>query len=272
MMTRVGTPRTSPEKKDRKVAVLHDLGAPVGDDLGQTAGGREHGQRRDEGDELAVGDDDPVDQPAAGAHQQRGDHHDDPVEVLGHRLGRERGRPHRGQRHDRPDREVDAAADDHERHADADHADHRGQPQDRQHVVDGAEPVGGGGGADDAEHRQGDTRPRLRPTGRRGSPARCGARPRRRAAGERPSPSPRSCCPLPRPSLALPRGAPPWAARLHDQGVAPGAPSERAGRFLGQHAAVADDQHPVGQAEHLGDLAGDHDDGHAAVGVPADSA
>ena len=42
---------------------------------------------------------------------------------------------------DRADREVDAATGDHERHADADHADDGREPQDRQDVVEVGEPV-----------------------------------------------------------------------------------------------------------------------------------
>ena len=57
-------------EEGEEVAVLDDLGAPVGDDLGQAAGGGEHRQGRDEGDELAVGDDHAVDQPGAGADQR----------------------------------------------------------------------------------------------------------------------------------------------------------------------------------------------------------
>ena len=38
------------------------------------------------------------------------------------------------------------------------------------------------------------------------------------------------------------------------------------GRSLVHHDALADDEHAVGEAEHLLDLAGDHDDGDAAVG------
>ena len=51
------------------------------------------------------------------------------------------------ERDDRADREVDAAAGDHERHADRDHADHRGEPQDRQGVVDAGELLARGGDA-----------------------------------------------------------------------------------------------------------------------------
>ena len=74
------------------------------------------------GDDPAVRDEQAVDQAAAHArpaarmrtmHQERR-----PCE-----LGRQGRRPHRRQRDDRADRQVDAAADDHERHADADHAD-----------------------------------------------------------------------------------------------------------------------------------------------------
>ena len=64
MITSVGMPNTSPEKKSRKPHVLDDLGAPVGDDLGEAAGGGEHRQRGDERHELAVGDHHAVDQPA----------------------------------------------------------------------------------------------------------------------------------------------------------------------------------------------------------------
>ena len=163
MITSAGMPKTEPLKKSRKSLVLDDLRPPVGEDLGQAAGRGEHRQGRDERDELAVGDDDAVDQPGTRAHRERGEHHDDPVEVLGESLGGQGGGPHRRQRDQGAHRQVDAAADDHERHAHADDADHRGQLQDRQHVVDVGEPVAGGDHADDAEDRQGDDQAEVAP-------------------------------------------------------------------------------------------------------------
>jgi hypothetical protein len=83
--------------------------------------------------------------------------------ILGQRLGGQRRGPDRGQGEDRADRQVDAAADDHERHADAHHTDDRGQPQDRQHVVDVGEPVACGDDPDDAEDRQRDDQAEVAP-------------------------------------------------------------------------------------------------------------
>ena len=70
MMTSSGMPSTSlPEEVDEAVD-RDDLGPPVGDDLGQAAGGDQHRQRRDERHDPAVGDQHAVDQPAAGADRR----------------------------------------------------------------------------------------------------------------------------------------------------------------------------------------------------------
>ena len=69
-------------------------------------------------------------------------------------LGRQRRRPHRRQRDERADRQVDAAADDHEGHADRDHADDRRAQQDVDDVVGGEELPVGRDHADDPEDDQ----------------------------------------------------------------------------------------------------------------------
>src|SRR5829696_929408 len=133
-----------------------DLGLLLGDDLGQPTSGGQHRQRGDEGRDPAVRDEDAVDQAAARADRQRGEDHQAPVGVLGHRLGRQRRGPDRGEGGDRADRQVDTPTGDDERHADADDADDRGQPQDRQHVVDAGEAVARGGYADHHQDGEGD--------------------------------------------------------------------------------------------------------------------
>ena len=137
-------------------AVLHDLGAAVGDDLGEPPSRGEHRQRRDEGGQAAVGDDDAVDE-AAGPPDEQGDaDHDDPVDVCRHRLrGQGRG-PHRRQRHDRADRQVDAPSGDDERHADGHHPDDRGLAQDRQGVACVGEALASRDHPDDAEDHERD--------------------------------------------------------------------------------------------------------------------
>ena len=67
--------------------------SPLGDDLGEPPGGGEHREGRDERRDPPVGDEHPVDQAAAGADGERGEHHDDPVGVGGHRLRRQGGGP-----------------------------------------------------------------------------------------------------------------------------------------------------------------------------------
>src|SRR3954454_15093542 len=133
---------------------VDDLGLAITDDLGQAPGAGQHREGHDERHYPAVGDQQPVDQPAAGADRQRDEHHDEPVGVIGHRLGGDRGAPDRRQRDDRSDREVDAAADDHERHPDADDADRRRQLEDRQGVGGGREAVTGRDDPDEAQQQQ----------------------------------------------------------------------------------------------------------------------
>src|SRR5690606_8757789 len=114
-----------------------------------------HRQRDDERCYSSVGDEQTVDQPTCGADRQRRGHDDDPAVVGRDPLRGQRGRPHRRQRDDRADRQVDAATGDHERHPDADHADDRGQSQHGHHVAEVDEPVARGDRADRAEQQQG---------------------------------------------------------------------------------------------------------------------
>jgi hypothetical protein len=106
------------------------LSPPVRQRLGQAAGGDKHRQCHDERDQPPVRNQDAVDQAGAHPDEQRAqDHHERPVT-----LGREGRSPHRCQRDQRTHRQVDAAADDDERHADRHHADDRGAHQDVQDV------------------------------------------------------------------------------------------------------------------------------------------
>ena len=131
------------------VGVGDDLAAPARDLLGQPLRGDQHGQRDDERHDPPVGDQQPVHQPAARADGQRAEHHHHgPV-----RLGGHASCPDRGQRHDLAHRQVDAAADDHDRDPDRDHADHRGRGQDREQVGAGEERVGGGHAHDAQQHQ-----------------------------------------------------------------------------------------------------------------------
>ena len=65
MMTSSGMPNTSCRKKSVKPGHVDDLGPSLGDDLGQTTSGGQHGQRGDERHHPAVGDQQAVDQAAA---------------------------------------------------------------------------------------------------------------------------------------------------------------------------------------------------------------
>jgi hypothetical protein len=93
---------------------LHDLGPVVGHLGGQASGAHQHREGDDERHQPSVGDQQSVDQAGADPDQQRaGDHRGRAVV-----LGGDGGRPDRGKSHQSADREVDAAADDDERHAD----------------------------------------------------------------------------------------------------------------------------------------------------------
>ena len=74
----------------------------------------------------------PLIKPAPSADRERDHDHDDPVRLVGEVLDRRQGRHDRGETHDRADRQVDAARDDDEGHADADDADDRCLAEDRQ--------------------------------------------------------------------------------------------------------------------------------------------
>ena len=53
-----------------EAAVLDDERAPLGEDLGESAGGDEHGEGRHERDDVAVRDHDAVDEPGAEPDQR----------------------------------------------------------------------------------------------------------------------------------------------------------------------------------------------------------
>ena len=65
MMTSSGMPEHVVPEEVAEAGDVDDLGPALGDDLGQAASGREHRQRGDERHDPAVGDEQPVDQPAA---------------------------------------------------------------------------------------------------------------------------------------------------------------------------------------------------------------
>ena len=142
-----------------------------------------------------------------------------------------------------------------------------------EHVVDVGEAVAGGDHADGAEDGQRDDQAEVaahrpgheaRPVA--GAPVVAG-----RAADTSAAPPVVAVVLLlmPRPLRAASlRPGCPVGGPLHDQVEHP-VLVERVGPLLGDDRAVGDHQHAVGQAEHLGDLAGDHDDGDAAVGQVA---
>ena len=112
------------------------------------------------------------------------------------------------------------------------------------------------------------TRPRLRPSGPAIRPGSAGGTVRGRAGPcpavvVAPSLMPR---PLRTSSMRRRRVG---GRSFHDQVEHP-VLVERVGRRLGDDDAVGDHQHAVGQAQHLGDLAGDHHDRDPAVGQGAD--
>ena len=137
------------------------------------------------------------------------------------------------------------------------HADDRGEPQDGQHVVDAGEPVAGG-----------DRRRRRTSTTQRDDQAEVAARPTpeqdrsprdsRGPVGDRLDPGALvggrcGCRDVLLAHAALPsmtRSSTPCSSMLGRRTVV-------------EHPAVGDHQDPVGQAEHLLDLAGDDDDGDA---------
>ena len=122
-----------------------DLRPPVGDLQGETAGGGEHGEGGDERDHPAVCDEHPVDQPAAQSDEDGGE--EDAAEAV--LLGGDGGGPHRGEGDDRADRQVDAAGDDDEGHADGDDPDDGGLGEDELQVAGVQELVRFGDAADE---------------------------------------------------------------------------------------------------------------------------
>src|SRR4051794_7722509 len=122
-----------------------DLGLAVGDLQGEAAGRGQHGERGDERDHAAVGDEQAVDQAASDADDHGGEQDAREAVVL----GGHRRRPHGGQGDDRADRQVDAAGGDDEGHADGDDTDHRGLGEDELEVAGVEELVGLGDPADE---------------------------------------------------------------------------------------------------------------------------
>ncbi len=81
-----------------------------GEDLGEPARRDEHRESRHERDDLAVRDDDAVDEARADSDGDRDQGHDDPVGLVDEVLHGRKRRDDRGEAHDRADRQVDAAA------------------------------------------------------------------------------------------------------------------------------------------------------------------
>ena len=132
-------------------AVFDDERAPLGEDLGEPAGGDQHRKGGHERDDIAVGDHDAVDQARTEPDRERDHDHHDPVRLVGEVLDRRQGRHDRGETQDRADRQVDAARDDDQGHADADDTDDRCLAEDHQRVAEGGEALTGGDGAHDHE-------------------------------------------------------------------------------------------------------------------------
>ena len=189
----------------------------------------------------------------------------------------QRGAPDAGQRDDRADRQVDAAADDHEGHADRDHADRGGLLQDGEDVVPHpgrvAVEVGPGDDADDDQRDQhADQAEVAAHAARRRRSATSRARSLR--SRRRAPPGPGGGCVGSSPAragVAVAVAVVVASCRRtfhqrprHDE-VEHGVFVELAGGRLADDPALAHDQHPVGQAEHLGHLAGDQQHPDAAA-------
>jgi hypothetical protein len=144
-------------------AVFDDERAPLGEDLGEPAGGDQHRKGGHERDDIAVGDHDAVDQARSEADRQSDHDHHDPVRLIGQVLDRGQGRHDRGETHHGADRQVDAARDDDQRHTDADHADDRCLSKDHQRVAEGGEALTGRDGAHDHEQQQGQDESEVAP-------------------------------------------------------------------------------------------------------------
>ncbi len=117
------------------VADVIDRVAVVRDRERETPCEQQRGQCHDEGRHPSSGDEQPVDQADRAAHQQW--QREGGQALAG--LGRERGE-HRGERQHRATRQVDAAADDDEGHADGHEAQERAGLDDVQEVVHAREP------------------------------------------------------------------------------------------------------------------------------------
>ena len=140
-----------------EAAVADRQGAAFGEDLGEAAGGDEHGEGRHERDDLAVGDDDAVDEPGGEADGEGDDDHHDPV-ASGRRgpgstamVATTEARPIT----EPTDRSMPPAMMTSVMPMLID-ADDRRLAKDREDVADAGEGVGGGDGAHDDEQQQRD--------------------------------------------------------------------------------------------------------------------
>ena len=136
------------DRQEAEVADDRQVGEPVreaddlfavGDDAGDAARDRHHRERRDEGRHAQARHHQAGHQAADAGDDQRDEDRDDerPVPVVA-----EIAHHHAGQREDRADRKVDAADEDHERHADGHDAEHRDLVHHVQEVAQGQERVG----------------------------------------------------------------------------------------------------------------------------------
>jgi len=148
-------PRKSERKNFQEALVVHDLGLALRQQLRGSSRRHEHRERRHERDHLAVGDDQSVREARDDAGCERREHHEGP-EARRCGLDRAIARHHGGQSEHRADRQVDASCGDDERHADRDHADHRREAQDHEHVVEVHEVAARGRPAHDDEHDERD--------------------------------------------------------------------------------------------------------------------
>ena len=129
----------------------------IGDDAGDAAGDRHHGERRDESGHVEARDHEPRRHAAERGGDQRGHNRDPerPAEIVA-----EIAHHHAGQRQHRADREVDAADQDDQSHADRHDAEHRDLIEDVQEVSQRQERLGRHR-QEDAEKNQADQRTRC---------------------------------------------------------------------------------------------------------------
>src|SRR5690606_12286058 len=136
------------------LGVRRDLRLLAGDLRSQATRRHEHGEGGDEGNQPPIGDQDAVDESHGHADGDRGEDHAAGTVALSLQCGR----PYAGEGHDGAHRQVDAAADDDEGHANGDHADRGSLHEDSEDIA--ADPGGvavevrAGDRADEQQHDQ----------------------------------------------------------------------------------------------------------------------